>query len=927
MRTTAGVHGVSGKCTNILSIQYLASSETETSVFMSATVTTVTSKEWSSVQIGPRVKRVLLNVFPSAMSAYLRKERVQWLRQLRQNKQSMSGAVRSRAFSKALTGPLKRNTVIWESFSGNGALCNPEALFRQMLDDPRFSDFRHTWVLSDRAWSSRFRSEFAVHSRVSFVRYRSTSYFEKLESSHYLVNNATFPAEYVKRPDQTYLNMWHGTPLKKMGYDIEGGADGARNVLRNFMSADYLVSQNAFMTEQMYLNAYKLTNVYKGAIIEEGYPRSDHMFKSNAGDVARHELRDRGIETTGRKVLLYAPTWRGQSFYKPNADANRLKETLRALRANPELDGWVILLKAHQVIFDQLVEDPEFSDYLIHNDVPANEALAITDLLITDYSSIFIDYLATGRPIAFHIPDSDSYATDRGVYLETSELPGPVSRSVEELNENVTKLRDRSSFENAFPSEHERYVNLAAELTPLDDGGAGERVLDVVFGGNETEYHVKRDFCDSRKKIVIYLGGMITNGITSSALNLLDSMDSSEYDVTVFFYRSGQRDRKENAAMIPGHVRQLIRDPSILQLPLLGSMQELDKASLDDMPHSDKDAAVWDWEWRRIFGQAEFDAAVDFSGYSSYWTRIVAHATAPKKAIWLHNDLVADAEREVNGIRPHFQNLTGVFKLYRDFDALVSVSPDLNEINRQNLGMYASAEKFTSARNTINVERIRSGSGGTMVENPSAGNHSLNNLSDAVKALGKYYSFEEVITEASRQQSLSSFVGSGAGATFVTVGRLSPEKNHARLIRAFALVAQNRPEAKLVIIGEGPLEKELKQLTVSLGVAGSVEFTGRLRNPYSVMSACDCFVMSSDYEGQPIVILEARVLGLPIVTTRFGSVHSAMEGSGGLIVDADEAALANGMQAYLDGRIHAEPFDGDAYNREVVEEFTQAVFG
>ena len=68
-----------------------------------------------------------------------------------------------------------------------------------------------------------------------------------------------------------------------MGYDVEGGAADARNVLRNFMSADYLVSQNSFMTEQMYLKGYKLNNVYEGAIIEEGYPRSDSMFGKDAG--------------------------------------------------------------------------------------------------------------------------------------------------------------------------------------------------------------------------------------------------------------------------------------------------------------------------------------------------------------------------------------------------------------------------------------------------------------------------------------------------------------------------------------------------------------------------------------------------------------------------------------------------------------------
>lgn len=860
------------------------------------------------------------------MSAYLRRERVQWAKQLRQNKASLSSAVKSRAFVKSLTEPVRKNSIVWESFSGNGALCNPEALFRQMVDDPQYQDFNHTWVLSAQAWESPFRAEFASHPRVSFVKYRSTKYFEQLESSQYLFNNATFPAEFIKRPEQVYVNLWHGTPLKKMGYDIENGADGARNVLRNFMSADYLVSQNSFMTNEMYLGAYKLRNVFDGAIIEEGYPRTDLMFRSDAGSPAADVLRRRGIETAGKKVLLYAPTWKGESFYKPNADASRLKATLQALKEHPHLSDWVVLLKAHQVIVDQLIDDPEVAEFLVPNDVPANEALALSDLLVTDYSSIFIDYLATGRPIAFHIPDSDSYSSERGMYLHPSELPGPTSRTDSELLENVVTLVDSKRSETTFRHEHLRYAELAEQLTSRDDGEAGQRILDIIFGNNESAYNVKRGFSDGRKKIVIYLGGMITNGITSSALNLLHSIDPAEYDVTAFYYRSGQRDRRENASMIPDHVRQVIRDSSILQLPLLGSMNDLDNTDISDLPPSDVDNTIWDWEWRRIFASAQFDVAVDFSGYSSYWTRIVAHASAPRKVIWLHNDLVADAEREVDGVRPHFRNLTGVFKLYRDYDVLVSVSPDLDEINRENLGQFAPIEKFTSVRNTIDVERIRSGSGAAMSSCPGAGEHSLDNLHEVIRVLGQFYSFDEIITEASRQQSLSSFVGASGGATFVTVGRLSPEKNHARLIRAFAEIAAERPDAKLVIIGEGPLEKELKQLAVSLGVAGMVQFTGRLRNPYSVMSACDCFVMSSDYEGQPIVILEARVLGLPIVTTRFGSVESAMEDSGGLIVDRDEEALAIGLRKFIDGEVRARAFDGEEYNRLVMNEFVDVVF-
>src|SRR5699024_1437715 len=132
---------------------------------------------------------------------------------------------------------------------------------------------------------------------------------------------------------------------------------------------------------------------------------------------------------------------------------------------------------------------------------------------------------------------------------------------------------------------------------------------------------------------------------------------------------------------------------------------------------------------------------------------------------------------------------------------------------------------------------------------------------------------------------------------------------------------------RLLIIGDGPLRGELTALAQSLGIDEAVVFTGRLRDPYALMAECDCFVMSSNYEGQPVVILEARVLGLPVVTTHFGSVHSAMEGSGGLIVGQDTEALAEGMRAFIRGEVRAEPFDGGAYNAEVVGEFHAAVFG
>ncbi|WP_169721429.1 glycosyltransferase [Brevibacterium album] len=199
-------------------------------------------------------------------------------------------------------------------------------------------------------------------------------------------------------------------------------------------------------------------------------------------------------------------------------------------------------------------------------------------------------------------------------------------------------------------------------------------------------------------------------------------------------------------------------------------------------------------------------------------------------------------------------------------------------------------------------------------------------LGAAVTALGEAFSFEAVLAEVQRQASAADLVRSGE-KVFVTVGRLSPEKNHERLLRAFAQVHAEAQDTRLVIIGGGPLGTELAALAGSLGIARAVTFTGVLSNPYGVMAESDCFVMSSDYEGQPIVILEARVLGLPVLTTRFGSAESAMEGSDGLIVERSVDALAEGMRAYLRGETGARRLDPAQYNAEVVEEFRRAVLG
>jgi CDP-glycerol glycerophosphotransferase len=156
---------------------------------------------------------------------------------------------------------------------------------------------------------------------------------------------------------------------------------------------------------------------------------------------------------------------------------------------------------------------------------------------------------------------------------------------------------------------------------------------------------------------------------------------------------------------------------------------------------------------------------------------------------------------------------------------------------------------------------------------------------------------------------------------FGTVGRLSPEKGHERLIRAFAEVHKANPKSQLVIVGEGPERPRLEALVHTLGLERSVVLTGLLLNPYPVMRAFDCFVLSSIYEGQGIVVIEALTLGIPAVSTDIPGPRSLLENGVGLLVEDSVEGLAHGMTTVVEGRFVPRPFDARAYEADAYAMF------
>ncbi len=848
-------------------------------------------------------------------------------------------AIRNEWYHATARLPVRPDVVLYEAFGGRGVVCHPEAIFRELLGAEDQEHLHHVWVIGEDVVLTEHLREIERHPRVSFVRRGSYAYVKALATSGFLVNNATFPAAFAKREGQVYLNTWHGTPLKRMGHDEPGETAATRNVLRNFLMCDYLLSSGPYMTSTMYESAYRLLNIYPGRIIEEGGPRTDRQcLGPGESSTVRQQLVTAGLDLGEgtERIVLYAPTWRGANFAAAADDALDLLTRTERL-AHRLGSGHRVLLKVHQQVYDLARAHPEVAGRLVPNEIPTNAVLGVVDALVTDFSSILFDALATDLPIVLFAPDLEEYAATRGLYLAEDELPGPLLTDLEAAADRIlavgtgSQLDPQVTHAGVYRSAKERFA-------AKDDGLAAKRVVDVVWRGRTEGMSVSPVRHDGRTTMLVYLGGLKSNGITTSGVNLLRNIDHSRFDVTAVYRHSGSGDRAINAARIPPEVRRLAR---IGRFTTGKAHRRKRRRLLQQGGHMSpqqlqKMLALLNAEWRRCVGSARFDHLIDFSGYSPFWSFLMAEAPTSHRSIWLHNDLRADQMRTVDGGRPFEHHLGAVFSSYRFYDNLVSVSDALRDINAERLADHAPRSKFTFARNTIDADSIRAAAAG----DPDAarewpGDHVLDLVpTDGEEAdkvlptpdvLARQHDVPHLQGEIARRLALRAVPPRSGGMRFVTVGRVSPEKNHARLIRAFAALRTDHGEAELVVIGDGPLLEATRELAGSLGVADGVHFTGLLHNPWALMAECDVFVLSSDYEGQPMVILEARVLGLPVVSTAFGSVGGAVPVGTGLVVECSHEALTEGMAAALRGEVPNPPFDDQRYNGEAMTEFYRAI--
>lgn len=794
------------------------------------------------------------------------------------------------------TRPINGRSVLYESFFGRAINDNPHAVFRALLDDPAFSSYQHFWVLDgleNRTDTSRYEGLPNVH----FVLFGSVEYVEALATCKYLINNVTFPPYFCKRKGQVYVNTWHGTAMKNMGYDMVDGIVGSANMVRNFLHTDYLISANDMMTH-MYLDSYKLQGIYPGSIVEEGYPRVDLTLHSDVTEVVSI-LRGMGVDIEpGKRVVMYAPTWR-ESKDGAAINPEELLFAKKVLESKIDREKYQVLIKPHQFVYNMIKDMPEYRGVLVPSTVDTNELLSVVDVLISDFSSIIFDFMVLDRPILFYIPDLEGYRKTRGLSFSLEDLPGPHCDNLSDIAELIPVAEEQMGL------HADAYRRLKERVCPYDDGEVSKRIVDIVFK-NGKDY--RKVIVDKGKTTVLLSGGeLLVNGIIRSLTSLAKQIDYSKYDVTIFFLR---RDPSMDflLAELPRDVRVLIRTGWLLrdrdEDAVINTFDNHSKHNpLVRMLYPDK---VFRREYRRCFGDVVFDCAVDFNGYVRHMANLVVESGAKRRVVWLHNDIYADMNKVVNGVKKNYVALRHTVSLFRDYDRIISCGKQVMVTNRGHFATWRTYDKFGFAHNTVDAERI---------------NRLLEESPITVDGRDYYLAADE--TDFSNVRIVR--LPDSDLTSFINIGRFSTEKNQSALISAFSVLHKEYPNTELFILGDGPLRTELEATILELGLGESVHLTGNVDNPFMFMSRANCFVLPSMHEGQPLSVLEARACQLPIILSNFETAEDVLMENGQLLIKSDVDSIADGMRAFMKGKVPTTPFSCEEYNRSAYREFETAI--
>ncbi|KKI19836.1 MULTISPECIES: glycosyltransferase [unclassified Leucobacter] len=767
--------------------------------------------------------------------------------------------------------PVVRNHVVYESFHGASVSCNPYAICRDLLESEEHRDLRHIWIVRPDA---HLPADLVGHPNVAFIRKGSPAQAQALATAGYLINNSTFEWYFTRRPEQRYLNTWHGIPWKTLGKDNRAEPFAYGNVARNLLQATHIVAPDPH-TMRVLTEGMDIDMIVPARLALIGAARND--LSTRTAD--RIRIRKQLGLLADEPLVLFMPTWKGL-MEERSAETDEVLRDAREMSGN----GYRVVVRAHHFVRAAFLAETDGGApdvFFAPEDIETNLLLAAADVLVTDFSSVLFDAAAVGLPVIKLLHDQAAYEHARGLYFSADEVPGESASSAAAAKDLI---RDAISDPVGFAK---RSLPAVTRFGGRADGHHAERTRRFFFEDATPEHAVE---LEQHEQLLLSVGGLSPNGITRALRSLLGTLDGSPQTTLLV-----SPDPLNNAT--PDTVQD-VRQYAKLNLAVggrAGTRMEREVlryfSTRNYRRHPLFDSLIASsrrGEARRQFSDVEFGAAVDFDGYDSLRAALIGMGvrSARKRGIILHSEIWKE-------IITRFPRVQSGLRHLDSFDFAGSVSDGVRQANQEslatNLGVPAALHR--TVENTINVPEIL------------AMSHAELDESDR-----QWYA--------------------GPGVHVVLVGRLSPEKNHESLLRALA-DSRDRLSQRLTLtfLGDGPLRLKIEQLVAELELQDIVRLRGLVANPYSHLRAAGALFLPSLHEGQPLVILEALTTRTPVVASDIPGSRSVLkDGQYGVLVPLSHDGLIEGLERIASGDlVPATAFDPAAFTEESRGMFLDAI--
>lgn len=375
-----------------------------------------------------------------------------------------------------LFNKVEKNTVVFLSYDGRNFSDSPKSIFLEMQKENK--DFKYVWLFKK---PENERSLLKSYKNTIVLKDRTAQAYKKYASAQYIITNANLHEEIIKKKNQVFVQCWHGTPLKKLRCDIEYDSNLLRTKKEvektndmDIKRFDYFLSPSAFCT-RVFSTAFNLKKLHKeNILIETGYPRNDILFNY---DLKYAERIKKNLKIPkNKKVILYAPTFRDNQYNSGEGFSYELGISIEKIQEELGKD-YIMLFRTHYYITNT-VDLKKYKGFVydVSNYDEINDLYIISDLLITDYSSVFFDYANLKRPILFYMYDLDLYQRKlRDFYFDLKELPGPIVRKEDEL---IKKIRNQQTYWDVYEKKYKKFNK---KFNYLDGKNCSKKVIDIIM--------------------------------------------------------------------------------------------------------------------------------------------------------------------------------------------------------------------------------------------------------------------------------------------------------------------------------------------------------------------------------------------------------------------------------------------------------------